>query len=324
MLPVSHAANVRCPDYALASRLSYFLWSSMPDDELLAHAASGDLQKPDVLIAQARRMLKDDARAAWPSSSRGNWLDFRRFEEHNAVDRERFPSFNNELREAMFQEPVRFIEDVIRNDRSVLDLLYGNYTFVNPVLAKHYGMPEVTGDADTWVRVDDADTLRTRRPAADVRVPDAERARLADQPGEARILGGAARARRDDSAAAAERARTAAGRGEAGSAAARHAGETPGESRAALPATRASIRSAWRSKATARSARSGRNDLAGRPVDTQAAFPGGEQGVGRRGRAELTSASIARRIFWIISAANCSPTRWAGRCCSPMNPRSSA
>ena len=56
----------------------------------------------------------------------------------------------------MFEEPVRFIEDVIRNDRSVLDLLYGNYTFVNPVLAKHYGMPEVTGDADNWVRVDDA------------------------------------------------------------------------------------------------------------------------------------------------------------------------
>ena len=94
--------------YALASRLSYFLWSSMPDQELLAHAAAGDLQKPEVLTAQARRMLKDD-RAMRPGrrNSRGNWLDFRRFEEHNAVDRERFPSFTNELREAMFQEPVR-------------------------------------------------------------------------------------------------------------------------------------------------------------------------------------------------------------------------
>ena len=77
----------------------------------------------------------------------------------------------------MFEEPVRFIDDVIRNDRSVLDLLYGNHTFVNPVLAKHYGMPEVTGDAGQWVRVDDARQLRTRRPAADVRVPDAELAR---------------------------------------------------------------------------------------------------------------------------------------------------
>ena len=142
--------------YALASRLSYFLWSSMPDEELLARAAAGDLQKPDVLVAQARRMLKDDRARGLALEFAGNWLDFRRFEEHNAVDRERFPSFTNELREAMFQEPVRFIEDVIRNNRSVLDLLYGNYTFVNPVLAKHYGMPEVTGDADRWVRVDDA------------------------------------------------------------------------------------------------------------------------------------------------------------------------
>jgi hypothetical protein len=142
--------------YALASRLSYFLWSSMPDDELLARAQAGDLQKPEVLAAQARRMLKDDRARGLALDFAGNWLDFRRFEEHNAVDRERFPSFNNELREAMFQEPVRFIEDVIHNDRSVLDLLYGNYTFVNPVLAKHYGMPEVTGKEDTWVRVDDA------------------------------------------------------------------------------------------------------------------------------------------------------------------------
>jgi hypothetical protein len=142
--------------YALASRLSYFLWSSMPDEELLARAAAGDLQKPDVLIAQARRMLKDDRARGLALDFAGNWLDFRRFEEHNAVDRERFPSFNNSLRQAMFQEPVRFIEDVIRNDRSVLDLLYANRTFVNPVLAKHYGMPEVSGDADKWIRVDDA------------------------------------------------------------------------------------------------------------------------------------------------------------------------
>ena len=57
-----------------------------------------------------------------------------------------FPNFTNELRQAMFEEPIRFIDDVIRDDRSVLDLLYGNYTFVNPVLARHYGMPEVTGE----------------------------------------------------------------------------------------------------------------------------------------------------------------------------------
>jgi hypothetical protein len=149
-------ARVPLSDYALASRLSYFLWSSMPDEKLLARAAKGDLHKPDVLIAEARRMLKDDRARALAVEFAGNWLDFRRFEQHNAVDRERFPSFNDELREAMFEEPVRFIEDVVRNDRSVLDLIYGKHTFVNPVLAKHYGVPAVTGDNDTWVRVDDA------------------------------------------------------------------------------------------------------------------------------------------------------------------------
>ncbi|HUK19253.1 MAG TPA: DUF1592 domain-containing protein [Bryobacteraceae bacterium] len=140
--------------YALASRLSYFLWSSMPDEELLGRAAAGDLQKPEVLVQQARRMLQDDRARGLAVEFGGNWLDFRRFEEINTVDRERFPSFTNELREAMFEEPVRYLEDVIRNGRSVLDLLYGDYTFVNPVLAQHYGMPAVAGADDRWVRVD--------------------------------------------------------------------------------------------------------------------------------------------------------------------------
>ena len=86
----------------------------------------------------------------------GNWLDFRRFDEHNAVDRERFPQFSNELRAAMFEEPIRFITDVVRNDRSVLDMLYGSHTFVNPMLAKHYGMPEVVRLGRRWVRIDNA------------------------------------------------------------------------------------------------------------------------------------------------------------------------
>ena len=145
--------------YALASRLSYFLWSSMPNQELSAHAAAGDLQRPDVLMAQTRRMLKDPRVSGLATEFTGNWLDFRRFENHNAVDRERFPNFTGELREAMFQEPIHYVEDMIHNDRPILDLLYGNYTFVNPVLAKHYGMPEVKSDKhgpDIWVRVDDA------------------------------------------------------------------------------------------------------------------------------------------------------------------------
>jgi hypothetical protein len=160
-LKTAAAASIRpLSAYALASRLSYFLWSSMPDDELLRHAAAGDLQRPDVLAAQIRRMLKDDRVRGLATEFAGNWLDFRHFETNNTVDRERFPSFNNDLREAMFQEPIRFIEDTIRNDRSMLDMLYGHYTFVNPILAKHYGMPELKGNQDTWVRVDGADSYQ--------------------------------------------------------------------------------------------------------------------------------------------------------------------
>ncbi len=139
--------------YALASRLSYFLWSSMPDQELLAHAAAGDLHRPDVLIAQTRRMLKDAKSRGLATEFGANWLDFRHFETQNSVDRGRFPSFTNELRAAMFEEPIELIEDTIQHNRPVLDMLYGNYTFVNPVLARHYGMPEVSGGDDHWVRV---------------------------------------------------------------------------------------------------------------------------------------------------------------------------
>ncbi len=127
-------------DCALASRLSFFLWSSMPDAELLARAKAGDLHRPKVLLAQTRRMLQDDRIRRLATEFSGNWLDFRRFEEHNSVDRERFTTFNNELREAMFEEPIRFFVDVVRRDRSVLDFLNANDTFVNPVLARHYGM----------------------------------------------------------------------------------------------------------------------------------------------------------------------------------------
>jgi hypothetical protein len=143
-------------DHALASRLSYFLWASMPDAELLAQAATGDLHHPEVLVAQARRMLRDVRARALATEFLGNWLDFRRFEEHNGVDRERFTSFDAVLRSAMFEEPIRFFIDLVREDRSVLDLLDANHTFVNPVLARHYGIPEPSGGPDEWVRVDDA------------------------------------------------------------------------------------------------------------------------------------------------------------------------
>jgi len=150
-------------DFDLASRLSYFLWSSLPDEELLRHAAAGDLHEPEVIATQARRMLRDPRTRALAVEFGGNWLDFRRFEEIGTVDRQRFPSFTDELRQAMFEEPVRFLLDVFRNNRPVLDFLYARDTFVNPVLAKHYGIPAARNGpdkgngADKWVRIAAAD-----------------------------------------------------------------------------------------------------------------------------------------------------------------------
>jgi hypothetical protein len=102
---------------SLANRLSYFLWASMPDEELLSHAASGDLHEPTILRAQARRMLQDRRVRNFATEFAGNWLDFRRFEQHNSVDRERFPAFNDELRRAMFEEPIRFFIDIAQSNR---------------------------------------------------------------------------------------------------------------------------------------------------------------------------------------------------------------
>ena len=153
-------ATTALSDHDLASRLSYFLWSTMPDATLLARASSGRLHTGTVLRSEIRRMLKDDRARRLAIEFGGNWLDFRRFDESNTVDRGRFPAFTNELRDAMFEEPIRFIDDVIRNDRPLLDLLYGDYTFVNPILARHYGMPESEGAPDRWVRVNQANAYQ--------------------------------------------------------------------------------------------------------------------------------------------------------------------
>jgi len=127
----------------------------MPDRELLARAEAGNLHKPKVLMAQTRRMLQDGRIRGLATEFGGNWLDFRRFEEHNAVDRERFKSFNNELREAMFEEPIHFFVDVVRRDRSVLDFLYANDTFVNPALARHYGI-DISLSSNEWRHIENA------------------------------------------------------------------------------------------------------------------------------------------------------------------------
>src|SRR4029077_6989852 len=111
----------------------------------------------EVITAQSRRMLQDPRTRALAVEFGGNCLDFRRFGEIGTVDRERFPEFTDKLRQAMFEEPVRFLLDVFQANRSILDLLYARDTFVDPVLARHYGIPTAGSGVDEWVRVEHAD-----------------------------------------------------------------------------------------------------------------------------------------------------------------------
>ncbi len=131
--------------YELASRLSYFLWSSMPDDELFRLAADGTLQRPDVLAAQVRRMLKDPKSQALVSNFAAQWLNL------GLLDLARpspkiFAAFDDELQKDMRRETDLFFQSLIRDDRRVLDLLNGKYTFLNERLAQFYDVKGVTGD----------------------------------------------------------------------------------------------------------------------------------------------------------------------------------
>ena len=134
----------RISDLELASRLSFFLWSSVPDDELLDTAIRGDLRRPDVLEKQARRMLADPRSFNLASNFAGQWLRLRNLESVSPNVR-LYPDFDDNLRQAFRQETELFFDSVLREDRSVLNLLRADYTFLNERLAKHYGIPGVYG-----------------------------------------------------------------------------------------------------------------------------------------------------------------------------------
>lgn len=127
----------------LASRLSYFLWSSMPDEELLAFAAAGKLR--DSLPAQVSRMLKDPRGRALAVEFGTQWLHIRGFEDFNEKNEKLFPTFDAKLRAAMNEEAVQFFQDFFANDRPVTSVLDADYVFVNDLLAKHYGIPNIAG-----------------------------------------------------------------------------------------------------------------------------------------------------------------------------------
>ena len=132
-------------DYALASRLSYFLWSSMPDEALFNAAAAGKLHQPGALEAEIKRMMADPKAEAFVANFEGQWLELRILDDYE-VDTGRFPEFR-QLRTAMKKEVEMFFQSLIAQDGSVLDLLDSNYTFVNDKLARFYGLPNVTGEA---------------------------------------------------------------------------------------------------------------------------------------------------------------------------------
>ena len=137
-------ASHRVDDYELASRLSYFLWSTMPDEELFRVAGGRKLHRSEVLTAQVRRMLLDAKASALVENFAGQWLELRNLDSARP-DPERFPDFDEDLRNAMGQETRLFFETVIHEDRSILDFIDGKYTFLNERLAKYYGIPGVTG-----------------------------------------------------------------------------------------------------------------------------------------------------------------------------------
>jgi hypothetical protein len=145
----------RISDLELASRLSFFLWSSIPDDELLTMASQNRLHQPAVLTRQVQRMLKDPKSRALVDNFASQWLMLRNLKSHQPNPRD-FPNFDNELRQAFRTETEMFFESIMREDRSVIDLLEADYTYVNERLARHYGIPNVYGSHFRRVKVPDA------------------------------------------------------------------------------------------------------------------------------------------------------------------------
>jgi mono/diheme cytochrome c family protein len=150
--PATVVGGIR--DIELASRLSFFLWSSIPDDELLDAAAAGELRNAGALERQVRRMLDHPRADALIDNFAGQWLYLRNLDAA-APDPRIFPDFDEGLRRAMRRETELFFASIVRENRSVLDLLTANYTFVNERLAKHYGIANVYGDQFRRVTLDD-------------------------------------------------------------------------------------------------------------------------------------------------------------------------
>ena len=145
----------RVDDFDLASRLSYFIWSSMPDSELFTLAGEGRLGEPEVLQAQVKRMLGDEKAKSLSMHFAGQWFKWEELRSRTNPDREKFPVFDFELRVSLYRESSLFFENMVRENRSILDLIDSDYTYLNPRLGRHYGIEGVSGSGFRKVALKD-------------------------------------------------------------------------------------------------------------------------------------------------------------------------
>lgn len=150
--PAPGVAKRALNDYEIATRLSYFIWSSMPDDRLFTLASQGKLHDPKLLMVESQRMMKDPKAKALADNFAGQWLNLRKLS-LSSPDPKQFPTFNETLRSAMRTETEMFFMYVVTQDRPITDFISSDYTFLNAPLAKHYGNADVTGDNFRMVKL---------------------------------------------------------------------------------------------------------------------------------------------------------------------------
>jgi len=145
--------------WELASRLSFFLWSSIPDDELRRAAAAGELSNPAKLANQVRRMTADPKARRLATEFFGQWLGFYHFDEYRGIDTGRFPEFKEDVKSAMYDEAISTFEYIVRQGRPVREILHADYTFLNKPLATFYGIDRNLELTEKMVKVDGANTF---------------------------------------------------------------------------------------------------------------------------------------------------------------------
>lgn len=157
---LNHRSTRPISDRELASRLSFFLWSSIPDAGLMDAAETGNLKTPEELESQVRRMLADAKSRRLAVEFFGQWLGFYRFQHFAGIDEQRFPEFDQQLKESLHAEAVGFFEHWIRQDRPAAEILFADYTFLNERLVDHYGLQDVSAPARQFVKVDNLPSHR--------------------------------------------------------------------------------------------------------------------------------------------------------------------